>query len=78
MADLGCPVAGDRVYRVDLPPNTGDAARARGGEPLALHAWMIEFAHPRTGKPVRISAPIPESIRAAASAGGIALPAQLR
>jgi 23S rRNA pseudouridine1911/1915/1917 synthase len=78
MADVGCPVAGDRVYRVDLPPNTGDAARARGGEPLALHAWMIEFAHPRTGKPVRISAPIPESIRAAASAGGIALPAQLR
>jgi hypothetical protein len=27
---------------------------------------------------VQISAPIPESIRAAASAGGIALPAQLR
>lgn len=78
LADLGCPVAGDRIYRVDLPPNTGDAARARGGEPLALHAWMIEFAHPRTGKPVLISAPIPESIRAAASAGGIALPAQLR
>ncbi|MFM9181729.1 MAG: RluA family pseudouridine synthase, partial [Phycisphaerales bacterium] len=75
---LGCPVAGDRVYRVDLPPNTGSAGRSRGGEPLALHAWMIEFAHPRTGKPVRISAPVPESIRAATAAAGITLPAEAR
>ena len=78
MADLGCPVVGDRVYRVDLPPNTGTAARSRGGEPLALHAWTIEFAHPRTGTPVRISAPVPDSMRTAAAAAGIALPTDAR
>jgi 23S rRNA pseudouridine1911/1915/1917 synthase len=74
LADLGCPVAGDRVYRVDLPPNTGAAARSRDGEALALHAWKIEFTHPRSGKPVRISAPIPESIRSAAADAGLSIP----
>ena len=49
MADLGCPVAGDRKY--------GD-----GGGPmdrLALHAARLTLTDPRTGAPLTVAAPVP-------------------
>ena len=51
MADLGCPVAGDRKY--------GD-----GGGPmdrLALHAARLTLTDPRTGAPLTVAAPVPRS-----------------
>ncbi|MCB0694712.1 MAG: RluA family pseudouridine synthase [Lewinellaceae bacterium] len=31
---------------------------------LSLHAWKISFAHPRTGDPVVVEAPLPKDLRA--------------
>jgi 23S rRNA pseudouridine1911/1915/1917 synthase len=53
---LGAPILGDKRY--------GGAARA-GGIPAPrclLHAQALELAHPRTGKPVRFEAPVPEDL----------------
>jgi 23S rRNA pseudouridine1911/1915/1917 synthase len=77
MAELGCPVCGDRVYRVDLPPNTGTSARAKG-PPLALHAWELAFAHPVTGARVTVRAPMPASMVDLAASSGIVLPREMR
>ena len=49
MADLGCPVAGDRKY-------------GGGGGPmdrLALHAARLTLTDPRTGAPLTVAAPVP-------------------
>ena len=49
MADLGCPVAGDRKY-------------CGGGGPidrLALHAARLTLTDPRTGAPLTVAAPVP-------------------
>lgn len=54
LAELGCPIVGDRKY--------GWRARGRDvrpGRPL-LHAWRIEFDHPMTGERVRVECPPPE------------------
>jgi 23S rRNA pseudouridine1911/1915/1917 synthase len=49
LAYLGIPVVGDAIYgQVD----------DEGGS-LRLHAWVVSFVHPTTGKPMRIEAPIP-------------------
>lgn len=50
LAYLGIPVLGDTVY--------GEATDERAAS-LHLHAWVISFLHPTTGKPVRIEAPLP-------------------
>lgn len=69
MAYLGAPVEGDRVYRSLLPPNTsatapkpasGRAHPAPGQ--LRLHAWRVAFAHPFSGKPIEIEAPLPPAM----------------
>ena len=58
MADLGCPVVGDRKY----------GFRRRGAGPASrvsatmLHAWRIEFLHPITGSDVSVSALPPEML----------------
>jgi len=57
-AELGCPIAGDTAY--------GDAAKDRAmrrkpTRPL-LHAVMLEFQHPTTGKVVSFTAPPPADI----------------
>ena len=77
MAALGCPVCGDRVYRVDLPPNTGTSARAKG-PPLALHAWELAFDHPVTGARITVRAPMPASMADVAASSGIVLPREMR
>ncbi|WP_224365932.1 RluA family pseudouridine synthase [Hyalangium versicolor] len=65
---LGTPILGDARY--------GGAARA--AELLAprclLHAQALELSHPRTGKPLRIEAPVPEDLRRFFSAAGVPVP----
>lgn len=54
LAAIGHPVVGDRVY--------GAARRPEGLPPLEgrffLHAWRIRFAHPSTGLPLTVTAPL--------------------
>lgn len=49
MADLGCPVAGDRKYG----DGTGPMDR------LALHAVRLTLTDPRSGAPLTVTAPVP-------------------
>ena len=49
MAELGCPVAGDRRY--------GTTANPCGR--LALHAAELSLAHPSTGEPLTFTSPLP-------------------
>ena len=51
MADLGHPVVGDRKYGSE-----DDSIRR-----LGLHAYMLCFRHPVTGKLLRFETPVPES-----------------
>jgi 23S rRNA pseudouridine1911/1915/1917 synthase len=74
MAELGCPVLGDRVYRVDMPPNTSRPPRGRAAAPLALHAASIAFAHPATGAPVEVTCPVPGQFAEACLSAGLTLP----
>lgn len=54
----GHPICGDVLY--------GTPEARAGQEPpfrLALHATRLEFAHPRTGKPIAMHSPPPASFR---------------
>ena len=48
--DLGHPVLGDKLYG---GKRAGDFPRQM------LHAWKLNFRHPRTGEPMNFTAPIP-------------------
>jgi RluA family pseudouridine synthase len=52
MADMGHPIVGDRKY----------GGGGKGSERLALHAWKIAFQHPRNGRPMELTSPIPAQI----------------
>lgn len=56
MAYLGHPVVGDPVY--------GRRQNPWGLRRQLLHAYRLEFAHPRSGKPMRFTAPLPQHFRA--------------
>ena len=60
LATLGCPIVGDRVYRVDAPPNTSKPPPGRPAEPLLLHAWRLDF--PEGGRRVRVVCPPPPAV----------------
>lgn len=72
LAHIGCPVLCDRLYgghaqitrgqllrraAQGLPPRPGDDNIEM--ERQALHAYQLEFAHPKTGQPMRFNAPLP-------------------
>jgi 23S rRNA pseudouridine1911/1915/1917 synthase len=59
LAHLGHAVIGDEVYR---SPGAGAPVTAR--RPL-LHARLLGFLHPLTGRPVRAESPLPEDFRRA-------------
>lgn len=48
-ADLGHPLLGDPLYGQALPGMPGQA----------LHAWRLEFIHPRTGQKHVVTCPLP-------------------
>jgi len=59
LSHLGFPIAGDDKY--------GDLARNKeltkqGLKRMFLHAHSISFAHPLTGEPLRLSAPLPNEL----------------
>ena len=55
-AAVGHPVIGDRKYR---PEEATERRIAR----VALHAALLEVAHPSTGEPVKIESPLPADMR---------------
>ena len=67
MAHIKHPIVGDPVYggSLKLPRGATDAliAALRGFRRQALHAETLEFAHPATGQPLRVSAPVPADMR---------------
>jgi 23S rRNA pseudouridine1911/1915/1917 synthase len=56
MAFIGHPILGDTVY--------GAKKSVTGLTGQCLHAVGLEFIHPRTGKPVKLSCDLPEEFRA--------------
>jgi RluA family pseudouridine synthase len=50
-AHLGFPVVGDRRYGVATPEDP---------DRLCLHAWTLDFTHPRTGAAQHFEAPLPD------------------
>jgi RluA family pseudouridine synthase len=51
-ADLGHPLLGDPLYSQAIAETIGQA----------LHAWRLEFVHPRTNRRHIVTAPIPETM----------------
>ena len=67
MAHLKTPIIGDPLYGgpLKLPKGASDdlIATLRGFKRQALHAEVLEFAHPVSGEPVRCEAPLPEDMQ---------------
>lgn len=67
MGHIRHPIVGDPVYggQLKLPKGATDelAGALRGFRRQALHAEVLEYAHPRSGEPVRVSAPVPADMR---------------
>ena len=63
MTHLKYPIVGDPLYGgpLKLPKHATEelVAALRGFKRQALHAEILEFRHPATGEPVRVSAPVP-------------------
>jgi 23S rRNA pseudouridine1911/1915/1917 synthase len=67
LAEAGHPLIGERVYTRGLEGRWLQAPR------LMLHAAVLGFEHPATGKPMRFEEPLPEDMRqvAARLRGGV-------
>jgi 23S rRNA pseudouridine1911/1915/1917 synthase len=55
LAEMGCPIVGDRRY----------GARTDPIHRLGLHACFLAFTHPVTGERIRLRLPLPGTFRAA-------------
>jgi 23S rRNA pseudouridine1911/1915/1917 synthase len=69
LAHIGCPLLGDEVYGAGfktkvskLPEKTRKAVEALGRQ--ALHAAVLAFEHPVTGKPMRFESALPKDLKA--------------
>ena len=51
LADMGCPVVGDKKYGAQTSPFRR----------IALHAYLLSFAHPVSGKRMQLTTPLPKS-----------------
>ncbi len=66
LAFEGFPVLSDVRYGASRPvPDVSG---------IALHAWVLEFPHPRTSAPVRVEAPLPGRLQAWLEAQGLVVP----
>ena len=67
MQHLKHPIVGDPLYggSFKLPKGASEEliAALRGFKRQALHAEVLEFAHPVTGEPIRCSAPVPADMQ---------------
>jgi 23S rRNA pseudouridine1911/1915/1917 synthase len=72
MQHLGHPLLGDPTYaRGKIPRSKLSPALAEaldGLERQALHARVLEFEHPASGEPVRVTSPLPADFRRALNA----------
>ncbi len=68
MAEIGHPIIGDGKYGGSAQENLGDGWGAQLGgiisKKLHLHARSMSFEHPVTGKPITVTAPLPEHMAA--------------
>jgi 23S rRNA pseudouridine1911/1915/1917 synthase len=62
LAHLGCPVVGDPVYG-KKSRNTLAPAALKAFKRQALHAAILEFRHPRTGREMRFATELPQDFR---------------
>ena len=68
MSSIGHPVMGDTLYGAPAGLTVPRAGKGAGGETISLrrnflHAAELAFAHPRTGKMLELSAPLPEELK---------------
>jgi 23S rRNA pseudouridine955/2504/2580 synthase len=61
LSHLGYPILGDEKYG-DFALNK--ALHKEGLKRMFLHAWKMDFAHPITGEPLSLEAPLPEPLGA--------------
>jgi 23S rRNA-/tRNA-specific pseudouridylate synthase len=66
LADAGYPLAVDPDYGAEEPLLGPDARTLLARTPL--HAAALALAHPADGRPLRITAPLPEDLERALSA----------
>ncbi|WP_095587580.1 RluA family pseudouridine synthase [Actibacterium ureilyticum] len=67
MAEIGHPIIGDGKYGGSGQENLGDGWGAKLGgiisNKLHLHARLMRFEHPVTGKDITVTAPLPEHMQ---------------
>lgn len=70
LASIGHPVVGDTLYGAPATITLPGPKKKSSPEPESLalprnflHAAELEFAHPVTGKPLSLAAPLPEELR---------------
>ena len=65
LAHIGCPVVGDPVYggRPGRARNIGVPEALKVFPRQALHAAVLEFKHPRTGKLMKFATELPQDFR---------------
>lgn len=61
LSHLGYPILGDEKYG-DFALNK--SLHKEGLKRMFLHAWKMDFAHPITGEPLSLEAPLPEPLGA--------------
>jgi 23S rRNA pseudouridine1911/1915/1917 synthase len=61
-AATGHPLVGDTLYGAPQCARAGHVQLAPLGR-VFLHAARLGFAHPRSGEPVEVRAPLPEELR---------------
>jgi 23S rRNA pseudouridine1911/1915/1917 synthase len=61
LAHIGCPVVGDPVYARRRNTAGGEALKALGRQ--ALHASVLEFRHPRSGRRMTFASELPQDIK---------------
>ncbi|MBL6614075.1 MAG: RluA family pseudouridine synthase [Reyranella sp.] len=62
LAHIGCPVVGDPVYG-RKSRNASQPASLRDFKRQALHAAVLEFRHPRTGREMHFATELPQDFR---------------
>jgi 23S rRNA pseudouridine1911/1915/1917 synthase len=74
LAGVGLPIVGDPIYgeprwKGIVDPRLRDTCATFARQ--ALHAWRLTCAHPVTGTPLAITAPLPADVQALVDAAGV-------